>query len=130
MDTFDLKELNAYFKSNEDLRLYLEAQKKIVLPFSQQKGITTDYFLQVAQEKVLTIPEAQYKPFRGVLAKKATKSEIHDQLVLLAQGKSTGFTEGRLPSKQWLLDCLHSLDCKNAIFRRLEEKIPREFPEG
>lgn len=129
MEKFDLRELNAYFKSNEDLRRFLEKTKHIILPDTSLRGVTTAYLLQAARGEILTIPKEKYKHFRGELQKRATKSEVH-AMILQMTDKGTGFTEDNLPSKEWLLDCLYSLDENHPLFDTIEDKVSREFPPG
>jgi len=127
MDKIDLNYLNAFFKTNEDLREYLEIKKKIVLPSSKNKGVTTRYLMMVAKDEVLTIPEDRYRHFRGQLQKSAPKTDIHD-MILEISTKATGFTSENLPDRAWLLDMLFSLDPKHELFKTTNETLTREFP--
>ena len=116
MDKHDIRYLNAFFKSNYDLKVFLEKSQKIVLPPVKQKGITTNYLLKVARDEVFTIPQDTHKHFTGTLSKSVTKLELHAHLKELIGDKVTGFADDALPSKSWLLDCIYTQNQAHPIF--------------
>jgi len=129
MEIYNAQYLNAYFKSNEDLKDYLEREMKIVLPSLPQRGVTTNWLLKVAREEVFVLPEGKYQHFRGRLHKKATKQEIHQFILDELKTIGTGFDDECLPEKSWLLDLLYSINSKHPLFERISDNIPREFPK-
>lgn len=129
MEQFDIRYLNAFFKSNEDLKVYLEKSKKIVLPSVRDKGVTTNYLLKVANDEVLAIPAEKYKHFTGNLSKSLTKAELHTYLLELTGDISTGFSDDALPKKSWLIDCIYSIKPTHTIFETIQDKVLRDFPK-
>lgn len=128
METFSLANLNTYFKSKEDLRVFLEKQKKVVLPISTERGVTTEWLLKVATGQVLTISKDCYKHVREKLQKHYTREELNHFLGQLTD-KGTGFTTPDLPPKEWLVDCIFSLDSNHVIFESPEVEVLRQFPK-
>ena len=130
MEQFDINYLNTLFRNNEELKSYLEHAKKIILPSAKDKGCTTNYLLKVAKDEVFTLNREQYRHYTGKLFMKAKKAELSTYLSELIGDKPTGFTDDSLPAKEWLVDCIYSLDPNHPIFGITQNKVVRDLPKG
>lgn len=128
MAMFDYKYLDAFFKSNQDLKDHIERNREIVLPDVKDKGVTTKYLLKASRGDVFTISQDRYRHYRGELQKTVTKAELQD-IILTLTDKHLGFDADSLPKKDWLVDCIYSLAPEHPIFSSSRAILLREFPE-
>lgn len=130
MENINKKLLNSLLKTNCHLKKFLERSKNIVLPQVPDRGVTTEWLMKVARDEVFTISDEIYRRSPRLLQKGFNKAKIHQYLVQEA-GMTTGFDDKSLPSKEWLLDCLYSLNPHHIVFQRpAVAKALALFPGG
>ena len=130
MEIINTKNSRKSFKDKEELRLYLEKTKNIVIPIHKSYGFPPRYLERIARDEILTIEKDKYRRFTGELAHEVTRTELHCYLQKLAGDKSTGFTDERPPSKKWSIDFIYSVKPDHFIFDTVRQRLKKGLPEG
>ena len=130
MDKFEINYLNSVFKTNADLKRFLENEKKIVIPEVTSRGVTTEYLMKVSTDAVYTLSEETYRHYRKDDHVVATKQELINEIEHIIKPKKLGF-DAEMPNKEWLVDCLYSIKPTHQFFQQISLPIPeREFAKG
>ena len=122
---FDLSFLGHFIPNLQAFYDILSENKGYFLPKFNSKCITEDYLLSVAKKEVWAIKKEGLK--FGTLRKKAFTPELIDILQSKVD-KPLGFTQERIPNKEWLIHCLYSVDSQNEVFKGLISGFSRELP--
>ena len=96
------------------------------LPELERKCITNEYLRNVFEKNVFTIELDSLK--FGFLFRYYSKVELLSILRNLTKDKPIGMNENQLPNKDWLINCIKTLDANNEIFKREPKtEIKRKF---
>jgi len=123
--SFDISLLGYLIPNLQAFYDILSETKRYFLPNFNSKCITEDYLLSIAKEEIFTIKKDNLK--FGTLRKKVFIPELIGLLEAKVD-KPLGFTEDRVPDKEWLVHVLYSVDSQNAVFKAPTSGICRELP--
>lgn len=123
MKYVNIKGCKRSFKSNGALKEYLEKEKKIVLPpITCSRDVTTDWLYLVARNEVFTISQEKFQHYTGSLKRLVNKQQLNSYLIQ-ESGMPTGFSDNKLPSKEYLIDCLYSIKADHELFRSIDDSL-------
>ena len=125
-----LETLKSLFPTKQVLYAVLErGTYNFVLPARKSSGVTIKYLMKAASRSIFTIDKSKYQKAPQVLL----KSFIIDELLIILKNitkQELGFEECKYPNKEWVLNCIYSIDKNHDIFsiRSLEfyRTIPKE----
>ncbi len=129
------QELREIFPTVGTLYNYLEDKKGLYLPFyggdgNRDQSITVDYLFEILKGTAFSIRRENIKKPPRV-KKACLKWELQEKIEKVSNKKCL-FPEGRLPSKEWLLEVLYSLDPSDEVFTmesELEKSVFKEVTE-
>lgn len=124
----DSTDFQRIFKNNRELKEFLEEAKKIVLP-DKMAGITTSWLMRVSRDEVFTISREKYRHYKFPLRHCHSKMDLVKYISEEA-GITLGFEGSKLPSKEWLIDCLYSIQPDHVCFRGPEKQKTIDLPAG
>lgn len=123
-----LDELKIYFPKKEAVYKLLEREGyDYILPSLNSTGVTVQYLLDLASEKIYGLKKENFKKAPELKDKSLT---VEDLLKLLSKivKKDLGFDFHRLPNKEWVLNCIYSENPKNDIFLRSDQTLVHAVP--
>lgn len=93
------------------------------LPKFNRNSITFHYLWSVFMGECFRIKRSEVK--KGILFKKVSKKYLFEQITLIVE--NFGFSNEKIPDKEWLIDILFTLEPNNEIFTKT--KATEEDPK-
>ena len=118
MEEISLSTLNKLLGSVHNFYLALVDQGWSLPKFSRN-SITFQYLWNVFMGDCFRIKRENVK--KGVTFKRISKKELFFRINLLI--KNFGFTNEKIPEKDWLIDILYTIDPNNEVFSKSKNEI-------